>query len=66
MTGFSHILSLIIFLPFIVGVLIALFFNDKAGKLTAFVVSIVVAVLGLVLFLNLIRMPVCSLSIAYL
>ncbi|EAH8300750.1 NuoM family protein [Campylobacter fetus] len=50
MTGFSHILSLIIFLPFIVGVLIALFFNDKAGKLTAFVVSIVVAVLGLVLF----------------
>ncbi|KHF20126.1 hypothetical protein PO81_09620, partial [Vibrio parahaemolyticus] len=27
-----------------------LFFNDKAGKLTAFVVSIVVAVLGIVLF----------------
>ncbi len=45
-----YILSLIIFLPFVVGVIITLFCNDKIGKFLALITTVIVGALGMILF----------------
>lgn len=46
----SHILSFIIFLPLIMGFIILAFFGKKSGKLISLITTIIVLILGFIVF----------------